>query len=313
MTNPMVTGFEGHSRKNPDSFIFLYNGKKLIRWKGCRMESDYKLFLVVTVGPDVRLLDRFVRHYKKEGIDEFLIIVHTGNNQKYMDGRYRAVYDILQPHGIEPVVSWSGNFTETEKQQKERLVVETKCRLQDWVVYADLDEFHHHETLPVAELVKIANDEGLDFISGRLLDRVAPDGSLARIDDDSELAELFPCSGFLTRKLLKAWDWKIVAAKATCNVGGGHHILLQKKRNPINRELKPFPYKFTIDRNSDIQIHHFKWDSEFFARIRNILSSRDKSLEAWRKETWRFLKHYKKHGRIDVSDPRFQFRIQTLI
>lgn len=28
MANPMVTGFEGHSRKNPNNFNFLYNGKR---------------------------------------------------------------------------------------------------------------------------------------------------------------------------------------------------------------------------------------------------------------------------------------------
>lgn len=275
--------------------------------------NDPRLYLVVTVGPDIRLLDMFINHYKRLGVDEFLVIVHMGDNQNYMDKRYQSVYAALKAHGIEPVSSWSGKFSEKSKQYYERLIIETRCRTCDWVVYADLDEFQSYR-FPLGEVVEELEDRRIEFITGRLLDRIAYGGEIIDLDENKSLDAQFPMAGFLTSKVLRAWDWKIAVARVSCIVGGGHHVFLLKDRRLPDGSLKPAPYKLVAKhrvicyKKEIVHIHHFKWDSGVFSRIGHALSCRDRSLRAWREEAFRFLKHYKKHGRVNVDDPRLGFR-----
>jgi hypothetical protein len=254
------------------------------------------VFLTVTIGPDYRLLPYFLRYYKNLGIKNFLVILNTSDT---------LAMSILQEHGINPVISWTEPFSERLKQLYEREVVLRYCSNDDWVLYTDLDEFQHYP-MGLQECLKRCDNIGVEYLDGRLIDRVSDTGELITLDVCKSLDEQFPLGGYLTNNLLKAWDRKIGIAKGKLIVGGGHHIFLE------NATYKNLPYKKRINKHSyDIEIHHFKWDREVLIRMNRYLQLKDDSLIYWRKEILRFLSHYSKHNIIDVYNKKFVMKKVT--
>lgn len=248
-----------------------------------------KIFLTVTVGPDYRLLPKFLRYYKNIGIDHFLVILNT------LD---LAPIEILQDFGIKPVKYWSEPFSETSKQHYERNEVVRHCDGGDWVIYADLDEFQYYP-MGIKSHIDYCEKNKINFLEGRLIDRISETGELIKIDDSKSLEEQFPLGGFITNNLLKAWDKKIVIARVRLIVGGGHHIFLDSATH------KTLPYMKSLNKHSqDIEIHHFKWDEKVLLRMSRYLQLPDESLTSWRKEMKIFYTHHSVHGRINIHDEK---------
>ena len=250
-----------------------------------------KIFLTVTVGPDFRLLPRFIKYYKNFGIDNFLIILNTKND---------TPVSILKDFGITPEKIWLEPFSETLKQKYEREIVEKNCSDEDWIVYADLDEF---QCYPMGFLNHVAfcENNGIEYLEGRLVDRLPETGELIEIDENKPLEEQFPLRGFITNNLLNAWDKKIVFAKGRLIVGGGHHIFLDSTTH------KTLPYHRDLNEHSPgIEIHHFKWDIQVFGRMFDYIALPDDSLEAWREEISRFIFYYLQNNKINISDKKFR-------
>jgi hypothetical protein len=252
-----------------------------------------KLFLTVTVGPDYSLLSKFLNYYKKLGITNFLIILNTPAE--------RALKCILQRHGINPVHTWLEPFSEQAKQIHERLIVIEYCSYEDWVIYADLDEFQHYP-MGLMNQIRYCEENGIDYLEGKLIDRVSHDGTLIPINPKISLTRQFPLRGFITNNLLKAWDKKIIIAKGKLIVGGGHHIFLDRTTN------LPLSYNAILNKYSQgIEIHHYKWDDKLLTRMQKYIRLQDESLSSWKKEMKRFLKHYDRYSRINIEDKRFKF------
>jgi len=197
-------------------------------------------------------------------------------------------------------------FSEHTKQQCERQIIEKHCSINDWVLYADLDEFQYYPK-GLREHLDICNRYKLDFLEGRLLDRVSRDGSLISINFSNSIEEQFPLGGFITNPLLKAWDKKIVIARSKKIVGGGHHIFLS------DTDRQTLPYTKRINKYSkNILIHHFKWDSLLLTRFNKYMTFSDPSLKFWKKEISRFLQYFSVFSGINVEDKKFKFyRVKT--
>jgi len=251
------------------------------------------IYLTVTVGPDYRLLPYFLRYYKDLGIKNFLVILNTPDT---------APIRILQENGINPVKIWTDPFSEKLKQFHERDVILRHCSDNDWVVYSDLDEYQYYPA-GIEHQIEYSEKVGIDFIEGKLIDRVSKTGELVKLNEGLSLNEQFPLGGYLTGALLKAWDKKITAAKGKLIVGGGHHIFLD------NASYKTLPYKKKLNKHSKgNEIHHFKWDRDVLIRMNRSLILQDESLSCWRKEIIRFLKHYDRYNRINIQDKKFNFK-----
>lgn len=248
-----------------------------------------KIYLVATIGSDYRLLPKFIRYYKKFGITNFLIILNTLSET--------PIY-ILKSFGISPKKIWKEPFSETLKQKYEREIIEENCTDHDWVVYADLDEFQYYP-MGFMNYISLCEIKGIDFLEGRLVDRISESGELVDLNESKSLEEQFPLRGYITNNLLNAWDKKIVCAKGNLIVGGGHHIFLDRTT------YKTLPYDTDLNEYSQsIEIHHFKWDTWALSRMSNYLLLPDDSLAAWRAEITIFLSHYSKHNRIDISNKK---------
>jgi len=248
------------------------------------------LFLIVTVGPDYRLLPRFLRWYTALGVRNFLVILNTQDT---------SPIHILRGYGITAQHSWYDPFSEQAKQLRERNILLKCCSDEDWVLYADLDEFQYYP-FGLKNHISYCTENGIDFLEGHLIDRISKTGELIDIVEDRTLGEQFPLGGLLTKNLLKAWDKKIVLAKAKLTVGGGHHVFLEDTTH------KPLPYKTTVSKHSlGIEVHHFKWDKKILLRFKDYLNLKDSSLQYWQKEILRFLKHYTKYHGVNIKDKRF--------
>jgi hypothetical protein len=241
------------------------------------------IYLVVTVGEYNYLLERFIKYYKRLGIQEFLVIIN---------GNYKRPIKVLKNFGLKPICIWKEEFSEKLKVFYERDVIDKICEKNSWIVYTDLDEFQYYKK-GFINTIKECEKENKKYLYGRLIDRVSSTGRLIKIRDDLSLEEQFPLCGFLTEKILKAWDRKIVLAKKNLVVGGGHHVFLDKKN------LKPCKY---IKSNDYIEIHHFKWDSSLLQRIRKYQKYSHHSLKAWKKEMIRFLQYFNQNNRILLED-----------
>lgn len=256
-----------------------------------------KIFIVVTVGPDYQLLPKFLRYYKNLGIKNFLVILNT------LD---QLPLEILKQEDIVPEKIWSEPFSEASKQYHERIAILKNCNRNDWVIYADLDEYQYYP-MSLIEHIKFCENNKINFLEGLLIDRISQSGELIKIDQNKSLEEQFPLRGFITNNLLKAWDKKIVLAKARLVVGGGHHIFLE------STTYKTLPYDKELNENSlGIEVHHFKWDKRAFDRMNDYLNLPDDSLKAWREEIGRFLKYISEHKKIDIQDKIFKIEINKI-
>jgi hypothetical protein len=250
------------------------------------------IFLTVTIGSDYTLLRKFLKYYTNLGINKFLPILNTPDTTPQV---------ILQEHGINISDIWIEPFSEQAKQYHEREVILRYCTDNDWVVYADLDEFQQYP-MELKNHIRYCEENNIDFLEGKLIDRVSSTGKLREIISHRTLEEQFPLKGYITKNLLKAWDKKIVIARGKLIVGGGHHVFLDRAT------YKPLSYKSILNEHSyGIEVHHFKWDDKLLNRMQSYLNLRDKSLFFWKKEIVRFMNHYYKHSRINIEDKRFKF------
>jgi hypothetical protein len=261
-----------------------------------------KTKLVVTIGYDAKLLPKFVEHYQNLGIKDFIFIVNDPSPDQKL---HNYVNGVLALNKLSIACTWPEEFSEAIKQKIERDMIEKHCHYDDWVLYTDLDEFQEYPGGLHKYLEQCAKND-IDFLDSRLIDRVSRDGSLTAYDPKKSIELQYPLGGFITSKLLKGWDKKIVAAKAYKIVGGGHHIFLRSTGSGSHT----LPYKPQISSHScGIRVHHFKWDSTVIPRMMEALTYMDESLTFWKKEMARFLTHITKHNGINVRKRSFKFRM----
>jgi hypothetical protein len=210
------------------------------------------VFLTVTIGPDYRLLNKFIQYYKNIGIENFLIILNTPDT---------LPRSIIQSYGIDVAHSWLDPFSERAKQSHERDTILKYCTMNDWVIYCDLDEFQYYP-LGLQKQISHCEENSINFLEGRLIDRVSETGKLIDLNEEMSLNEQFPLEGFITSNLLNAWDKKIVIAKVKLIVGGGHHIFLED----VTHKTLPYIPELGLD-STGIEVHHFKWDAEILKRF----------------------------------------------
>jgi hypothetical protein len=107
-----------------------------------------------------------------------------------------------------------------------------------WYCIADLDEFHFFNGLKISTVVRHAEQHGYQAIGGRLVDRIAANGTFPEIR--GSLDRCFPLGSDLTRST-GACHSKIALAKSHVEIAPGHHDAQAK-----------------IAWGS-VETHHFKW------------------------------------------------------
>jgi len=247
-------------------------------------DTEGKCFAVVSIrNGGLELLPHWLEHYTQMGVDEILLGIFddlTGDAAAEIErcaARWR--FRRFAQH-------WGG-ATESETYCQRQ----TGCRLAGarpgtWILHTDLDELQQYPG-PLKEVTAAAGRLDIGAIFGRLIDRVAADGSLPAIQPTPSLWEQFPVECNMTQGILKGYPGKVMMTRFSVIVNSGHHDAPQERANaaPIGR------------------VAHFKWHAGLLERMRWGLQQENASLE-WKADTRRFLGWLERHGgRIDLSDP----------
>jgi hypothetical protein len=158
------------------------------------------------------------------------------------------------------------------------------CEPDEWVVIADLDEFHLYPA-PLPTLISSAETEGSNNIHGTMVDMLAEDGGLPPLPPpDGDLWALFPRRCALTRRLRGGADTKCDVVRETTP---SHHCLIGEKPR---------------DSSTSYEIAHFKWHEGAIERMEHALAVTRDVGEHWWVEYERLLEHWRLHGRFRWED-----------
>jgi hypothetical protein len=266
-----------------------------------------RVVLITTIGRDIKYLEPFLQYYTKLGVHKIYLINHQRFQINIGNPLVEEINKIAHKYSAENVCGWSGEFSEEKKIEIETQVKEQYCSNYDWVMYADLDEFHYFSP-SLKKQIKHCEKNGIEAIEGRLFDRVHRSGRLYPYVNYVSLEEQFQYGGYLSRHLLGAWDKKIMVARAYRKIAGGHHIFFR----PGNQEVRGYRtehYYSELDRFcSENRIHHFKWEHNLLEKMENRTKPAEESLAAWGKESREFLRYYRRYGRINMENPVYNFK-----
>lgn len=229
-----------------------------------------KIYLrtVVSAHENPLLVRRFVEHYRFFGVDEFLVCI----NEK--EGCDDSVERVFLDQGIAVTRKWKGPYSEYVRLDIQNELV-SALNDQDWVVNADIDEFHRFPS-DLNDIINLCEYKGFEWARGGLIDRFTKDGVIPILQEDVSLFEQFPVEGCIHQlkpgsKLRtrvtgfsgKIFQPKIVFNKKKHETGNGNHFI-GSFRKPKKLFKRGYPYRIPVD--------HFKWHGDVLNNVINIQS-----------------------------------------
>jgi len=248
---------------------------------------------------DQELLPHTIRHYLNVGLspDTMLITLH---HQDPDAPELQQAQDLLRNEfGIPHVQTWHGNFTSQKncdmRQQHRQAVGVDDC---DWILKLDADELLRVPGNDMITFLESLGMQNFDSVSANWVDRVAPQGQIPNISDESvSLADQFPvgCHRFSQLAGDNATTFKVVAFRGFHREKrAGHRLAKLSRRNSCR-----YPVRLFMD--------HYKWSWPVVNKLQRRMAHY-KAIEGfeWWTESQAFLNHLDEHGgRIDIQDPQF--------
>ena len=218
------------------------------------------IYLLANIGGESAqsLLPHFINHYKKLGIEKFLIVVHGGIKPP---GTVPQIKKMLSRFNIDVCKTWYGEYSDGVKDTElKNKVLRENCNQKDWIINADLDEFQvYPKYLP--DLLKECDKNGYDHLIGRLIDRITANGSFPPISKSIPIWQQFPIACHLTEEVIGGYTRKVIAMRGYMTMKTGHH--------KAKHGFRPYPKIF--------EVHHFKWDNTIITRTRERLKTFEKT------------------------------------
>jgi hypothetical protein len=233
---------------------------------------------------DLALLPHFLRHYLELGIAPSH--VHLVLNAPRDDiAELSQAQSLLDAHDIEPAEVWIAPYTSGSMWTKRREVQQRLADPGDWVISADVDEFHEYPDALPAFLAYCERKE-VECVQGVFVDRLAADGCLNAIASEPSVWEQFPVEADVACTLRRGGEdpyWhdgtvNVMACRGDLLPGLGGHDL-QAARDEVSylfgRPLSAFPwithstFRFALP----LRVHHFKWVDTLLASLRERLAT----------------------------------------
>jgi len=248
------------------------------------------IVLISEVGGDLRLLPASLEYYKSLGIDSILITLHVRRRDSIEENwvhRTVASFDgVLASIWCDPTLNHVRRF-----QERNRAIAQY-CSDSDWIVNADIDEFHEYP-LPLPEMVRECERSQFAYVKGTIVDRIAANGSLPELNP-KDLWQQFPLRTRITKNILGANDQKVALSRAFVRTSPGHHC--------VHPEDEEFKHSWR-----SVNVHHFKWDSDVVPRLRARIEDLRRECRNWYSESQAFLDYLDANGgSIPVNDPRLE-------
>ena len=149
-------------------------------------------WLITCVGTeaDLPLLPHWLDHYTAIGIepDRIVCILNASDAGAPELAAARA---LLAERGVRRVRDWLKPYTSEAMWAVRREAQRAVAAPEDWVLSADVDEFHAYpEALPA--FLARCEGWGVTCVQGPFIDRLAPGGRLAPVSASPDLAAQFP-------------------------------------------------------------------------------------------------------------------------
>lgn len=166
------------------------------------------------------LLPHFYIHYLSYGVTKFLFGLHSGTDNPV----YQQIHDLAPPGtNVEIVESYRGQIC--GKKEGESLNNLRRRAQSDWVIPADLDEFHVPYSFDSFALLKdYCEERKFDCVLSALYDMISPDGSIPpSILPDIPIAVQFPLHVGITATVIKGMNQKVLSSRQSLSLSDGHH------------------------------------------------------------------------------------------
>lgn len=245
------------------------------------MRADPLLITCVGVTHDLPLLPHFLAHYIALGVRPERMFPILNAPREDAPGLAEA-HRILAAHGVPGVASWIAPYTSAAMWQKRREVQDRVATERDWVLSADVDEFHDYPE-PLADFLARMDGLGVTCVQGVFIDRLAEDGRLAPVRESPAVLEQFPIEADVIWSLAggKGYDRrgtvKVMALRPPLRPGRGGHRLEREgaARHVYGHPLGDFP---GIDRPAGrfsvpTRVHHVHWTDSLPERLRIRLAT----------------------------------------
>jgi hypothetical protein len=244
-----------------------------------------RVFVITSVYDNNALLPHFIHHYYMLGATTILISARIPEAHAVAE-RFEECY---------PVKSFctpAAEFVDDEKRAVEDKILEDSgVQPLDWVIYADLDEFHGYPA-PLRDIVRGLNRDGSQAIRGYMVDRLAGDGSLPKVVPDVPIWQQFPVMAHVTQMIAGAWTQKIVLTRYALKPAGGVN------HTTVGNVFSPPP----IGTEALYRIHHFKWIEGLYDKLA-IRIREGRFSGVYYEECRRIIRYLDAHQAFDVTDP----------
>jgi hypothetical protein len=245
--------------------------------------ATVRLISCVGVEHDLALLPHFLRYYLGLGIAPERMHLVLNAERKGTDAMAAALA-VLAAHDVEPAEVWIAPYTSDAMWEKRRAVQRRVAAASDWVVSADVDEFHEFPAALPAFL-DYCERRGANCVQGVFIDRLAPGGRLAAVQPAPSIWEQFPLEADVICTIRRAEEGKfwygtvnVMACRGDVLPSrGGHHPLSDGR--PVSyllgRPLAEFPwitdpaFRFALP----LRVHHFKWTDRLAGGLQRRLAT----------------------------------------
>ena len=249
--------------------------------------------LFASILDSVVILRQFLAHYQALGVEGFYFNMYEAFDPLVPD-RAQRILDDFGAVGMRV----TGPHDWVRQNELRNELQRANVANDDWALLADLDEFHEYPR-GLAQTLRDAEALGYDCVWGHMIDHVAPGGELVALDEHAPVFEQFPIQCHVTRDILKAPDWKIVAMRS--------HVLPPSSCVP-DRVMRD-KYGASPATHFGVVIHHFKWHAAVVEKLRRRLELYERQYAtgdvrfACYKESANFLAHLREHGRVRLDAP----------
>ncbi|MEM7721275.1 MAG: glycosyltransferase family 2 protein [Pseudomonadota bacterium] len=270
---------------------------------------DPHLFTCVGVAYDLPLLPHFIRHYVALGVapDRMHIIL---NSAEADDPNIEAAREIADSFGVRHVETWIEPYTSDRMWEKRREMQARHATSADWVINADVDEFHEYP-LPLHEFLTACDAMGVNAVSGVFIDRLTADGRLVDVAPAPTIFEQFPIRAEVTYSLFGSGEFhglggtmKLMAMRGMIMPRRGGHGPMHHPNivHLYGEKLDEFVFLMQPAQRFRVptRAHHVHWTASLRDRLQKRLDTPGASRagsEYGRKQ----LDHIARHGGIDIT------------
>lgn len=244
-----------------------------------------KIFVCVGLEYDADLIPHFVTHYCNLGIDpdNFIVLLnHIDNN--IVD----SFYSLIKEYGITNIHKWVGEYTSQTMWELRTGIIKEYIKSNEWVIHADIDEFHEYPSDLNTVLVEQEKD-GINIIQGVFTDRISNDYTLCEPKDNIWATYPIKCN------LNKLWFRpgidpttgvvKVMGYKGSLRLNrGGHSIYCGPVKFNGGQCLSKHPniLDTRFRQNYPYQVHHFKWRKSLIRKLQQrVQTYKDKNYTWW--------------------------------